>query len=345
MKTKAAILTELNSPLTVAEIELPEELQYGQVLVKILYSGICGAQINEIEGRKGPDKFLPHLLGHEGSGVVQKCGLGVKTVKEGDHVVLHWRPSSGIQSPTPKYKWENKTVNAGWVTTFNEYAVVSENRVTPIPKDFDLSVAPLYGCAITTAFGVVNTDAKLKCGESIVIFGAGGVGVPLVLAAQLSGAYPIISVDINEFKLSQAKKFGATYIINSLKERAKEKILELLPEGVDIVVDTTGVKEVRELAYELTGEEGRTILVGVPKAGEKISIDSFPLHFTKRIQGSHGGESRPDYDIPRLIRLQKKGTFDLKGLISHVYTLDQINEAIKMVKEGDTIRCLIKMTN
>src|SRR5882757_8418314 len=148
---KAAILVELNQPLVVADIDAPPELSFGQVRVKVHYSGICGAQINEIEGAKGPDKFLPHLLGHEGSGVVEDIGPGVKTVAKGDHVVLHWRPSHGVQSETPVYDWQGKKVNAGWVTTFNEKAIVSENRLTVIPKDFDMRLAPLFGCAVTTA--------------------------------------------------------------------------------------------------------------------------------------------------------------------------------------------------
>ena len=146
--TKAAILVESNKPLVVANIELPNDLLHGQVLVKVVYSGICGAQINEIEAAKGPDKFLPHLLGHEGSGMVLDVGPGVTSVKQGDHVVMHWRPSQGIQSETPKYSWKDNLVNAGWVTTFNEFAVLSENRLTVIPKEFDLKLAPLLGCAV-----------------------------------------------------------------------------------------------------------------------------------------------------------------------------------------------------
>jgi Zn-dependent alcohol dehydrogenase len=119
---KAAILVESKQPLVIDEIHLPESLEFGQVLVDVHYSGICGAQINEINAAKGPDKFLPHLLGHEGSGVVKEVGLGVSTVKKGGQVVLHWRPSAGIQSPTPKYNWGKKVVNAGWVTTFNDKA-------------------------------------------------------------------------------------------------------------------------------------------------------------------------------------------------------------------------------
>ena len=123
---RAAILTGLNAPLVVADLELPESLSFGQVLVKVHYSGICGAQINEIEGAKGPDKFLPHLLGHEGAGTVLDIGPGVRSVKKGDRVVMHWWLSAGLQAETPTYRWNGVRVNAGWVTTFNDCAIVSE---------------------------------------------------------------------------------------------------------------------------------------------------------------------------------------------------------------------------
>ena len=340
---KAAILVKQNSPLIIDEVGLPKDLVYGQVLVKIKYSGICGAQLNEIDGAKGPDNFLPHLLGHEGSGVVEKIGQGVTNVKPNDHVVLHWRKGNGIQSATPKYKWGSKTVNAGWVTTFNEYAVVSENRITTIPKKIDLKIGPLYGCAITTGYGVVHNDADLKGGQSIAVFGAGGAGTAIVLAASLASAYPIIAIDINDFKLEKAKEFGATHMINSLKEDPSKKIKEYVPEGVDAAVDTTGIKKIRELAYELTNKEGTTVLVGVPKKGDKMCIDSFPLHFTKKITGSHGGSSNPSYDIPRLIRLQESGRFNLEKMITKTYAVDDINDAIEEVRTGDVIRCMIKL--
>lgn len=342
-KMKAAILVELKKPLVVADIELPSKLDYGQVLVKIIYSGICGAQINEIEGVKGPDKFLPHLLGHEGVGTVEECGPGVTIVKPGDYVIMHWRKGEGIHAPVAKYKWGDKTVNSGWVTTFSEYSIVSENRVTPIPKDFDLQAAPLYGCAMTTAYGVLHNDSHAKMGDSIAIFGAGGVGIALVLTASLISAYPIIAIDINDFKLKKAKDYGATYTINSSKEDVKEKILKIASGGVDVAVDTTGIKSVRELAYELTNKEGIMVGVGVPKAGEKICIDSFPLHFTKKITGSHGGDINPSYVIPRLLRLQMSGRYDLKGMTTHTFSLGEINKAINLIRTGDTVRCLIKM--
>src|ERR1700733_2322824 len=173
---KAAILAQSRQPLLVDEIALPDTLGVGQVLVKVLYSTICGAQLNEIAAAKGPDKFLPHLLGHEASAQVVEIGLGVTTVKPGNTVVLHWRPSQGIQCPPPAYRWRGQKLNAGWVTTFNDHAVVSENRMTVIPPDYNLRDAPLLGCAVTTAAGALNHDANVKIGESVVIFGVGGVG-------------------------------------------------------------------------------------------------------------------------------------------------------------------------
>src|SRR3990167_7385379 len=206
-KIKAAILVAQRAPLEVVELDLPEELSFGQVLVKVHYSGICGAQINEIEGAKGPDKFLPHLLGHEGSGTVVAAGRGVTRVKPGDHVVMHWRQADGVQAETPSYSWNGRKVNAGWVTTFNNYAIVSENRITPIPHDFDLRLAPLLGCAVTTAIGVVNNDAHVKIGQSVVVFGVGGVGLNIIQAAAMVSANPIIGIDLFDKKLEMAKRF------------------------------------------------------------------------------------------------------------------------------------------
>ena len=209
---KAAILAQSRQPLVVDEIALPDTLGVGQVLVKIIYTSICGAQINEIEAAKGPDKFLPHLLGHEGSGIVLETGPGVTTVKPGDTVVLHWRPSQGIQCQPPAYRWRGKKLNAGWVTTFNEYAVVSENRVTADSRrTTTCKVAPLLGCAVTTAAGVINNDAKVKIGESVVVFGVGGVGLNVVQFAALAGAYPIVAIDLVDTKLEMARSGGATH--------------------------------------------------------------------------------------------------------------------------------------
>jgi len=343
---KAAILVKQHAPLVVADVVIPEQLSFGQVMVRVQYSGICGAQINEIDGAKGPDKFLPHLLGHEGSGIVLDFGPGVSTVKKGDHVVMHWRPSNGLQSETPTYKWNDRRVNAGWVTTFNEYAVVSENRLTAIPKDFDLKLATLFGCAVTTAMGVINNDAHVKVGQSVVVFGVGGVGLNILQGAAMVSAYPIIAIDLHEAKLAMAKQFGATHCFNSNNTPdLRMEIRKIVgQEGADVVIDTTGNARVIELAYELTHADGKTILVGVPRKGDNISIYSLPLHFKKVLTGSHGGSAEPHIDIPRYIRLYNAGKMKLGGLITHEFSLDEINEAIEMVRSGEAGRCIISMS-
>ena len=341
---KAAILAENNKPLVVSDIELPDQLEFGQVLVDIHYSGICGAQINEIDAVKGSDKFLPHLLGHEGSGVVQKIGPGVSTVKKDDHVVLHWRPSKGIQSPTPIYNWNGKKVNAGWVTTFNEQAIISENRLTVIPDDFDMRLAPLFGCAVTTAFGVVNNDARIKVGQSVVIFGIGGVGLNIAQAASMVSAHPIVGVDLLKHKLQVGEKFGLTHVIVGGNVKVSDEIRAIVgSQGADVVIETTGNSRVIEQAYELTNPDGKTILVGVPNKGDNISIYSLPLHFNKILTGSHGGDAVPDLEIPRYIRLMEAGKMTLEGLITHEFSLDEINAALDLFRSGDAGRMLIHL--
>jgi S-(hydroxymethyl)glutathione dehydrogenase/alcohol dehydrogenase len=343
---KAAILTQTRAPLEVAELRMPERLSFGQVHVRIHYSGICGAQLNEIEAAKGEDKFLPHLLGHEGSGTVVAVGEGVKRVKAGDRVVLHWRQSAGLQSEPPKYDWNGKTVNAGWVTTFNDEAIVSENRLTVIPPDFPLHLAPLFGCAVTTAVGVVNNDAQIKIGQSVVIFGVGGVGLNIAQAAQMVSANPIVGVDLLDSKLTMAREWGLTHAFNSRTEgdALAAKIREIVGAGgADVVVDTTGNARVIEEAYNLTHADGRTILVGVPRKGDNASIYTLPLHFKKILKGSHGGSVSPDIEIPRLIKLVAQNKMRLEGLVTHTFPLHQINEAIAALRSGEAARVMLSM--
>ena len=342
---KAAILVKQRSPLQIEDVRLPVGLDYGQVLVKVFYSGICGSQIGEIDGVKGDDPFLPHLLGHEGSGEVVATGSGVKNVVPGDRVVMHWRKGTGIDAPLPEYQWNGEKINAGFVTTFNEYAVVSENRVTPVPEDFPMEIAPLLGCAVTTGLGVINNNAKLKIGESIVVFGAGGIGLNVVQGAAMVSGFPIIAVDIYDNRLEIAGKIGATHLINSKKEAVKEAVLKIAGKaGADVVVDNTGNTDVINLGYELTAANGRTVLVGVPSKGNNISIYSLPLHFEKRITGSHGGETNPSIDIPKYIRLYQSGQLNLDDLVTDRFGLDDINTAIGGMRNGKIAgRCLIEM--
>ena len=342
---KAAILVEQHKPLVIEEIELPQSLDVGQVLVQVHYSGICGSQLGEIDGAKGEDKFLPHLLGHEGSGTVVETGPGVRHVKAGNKVVLHWRKGLGIEPVPPKYRWGGKTVNAGWITTFNEYAIVAENRMTVIPDDSGLDVAALFGCAVTTGFGVVVNNAKIRIGESVVVFGAGGVGLNIVQGAALGGAYPIIAVDLYDNKLALAREMGATHLVNTQRSDACQAIGDIAgPGGVDVFIDNTGQPAIIEMGYQLTKPQGRVTLVGVPRKGNNISIYSLPLHFGKGLSGSHGGEAVPHEDIPRYHQLYRAGRIKLRELITDFYSLEEINTAIQKMRDGTLAgRCLIRM--
>jgi len=332
---KAAVLVEQKEPLLIANLKLPDVLEVGQVLVKVHCSGICGSQIGEIDGAKGPDSFLPHLLGHEGTATVLETGPGVSHVTKGDLVVMHWRKGLGINAVPPKYDWNGKTVNAGWITTFNDHAVVSENRLTSIPANSDRSVAALFGCAVTTGFGVVENNAKIKIGESVVVFGAGGIGLNIVQAASLSSAYPIIAVDLFEGRLELAKEMGATHTLNSSVVNAEEKIKEILDKQLlDVFIDNTGNPEIISKGYNLTHQQGRVVLVGVHKIGDETTLYTLPLHFGKLLVGSHGGEAIPERDIRRYQSMFVNGKIRLRELITERVPLEGINDAIQGMRTG-----------
>jgi len=335
--TMAAILVESKKPLVLDEIKLPLELSPGQVLVEVITSGICGAQINEIDAVKGPDKFLPHLLGHEGFAQVLEIGPGVTTVSPNDFVVMHWRPGSGIQANPAIYEWQGKPLNAGWVTTFNHHAVISENRLTKIlPGVHDKNLLPLLGCALTTALGVLEIDARANFRDSILVFGSGGVGLALIMIAKIFGINNIVVVDISDTKLKHASSLGAS---QTVKFTNKVETLDqlnriygkLLP---SVAIDTTGNTDAIELCYEVSSNVGRVILVGVPKSDSKAKIYTLPLHFDKIIKGSHGGGSKPDIDIPILLDLIHRRILNFTGYPIKNFRLEEINEALMELRSG-----------
>lgn len=334
MKSRAAILVEQKKPLVLEDVDVPAP-KLGQVLVKVLTSGICGSQVGEIEGVKGPDRFLPHLLGHEGCGEVLEVGEGVRHAKPGDRVVLHWRKGAGLESVTPVYGSRIGRVNAGWVTTFNDLAIVSENRVTAIPAEIDPEIAALFGCAVTTGFGVVTNNARLAIGESLAVFGAGGIGLNIVQGAALAGGHPIIALDRFDNRLDLARSLGATHAINVTKADAAEEIRRIVGhDGVDVAVDNTGNVDVIALASRVTNARGRTVLVGVPPKDSTAAISTLPLHFEKQLTGSHGGECRPEIDIPHYVRMVREGRLSLGSLVGRRYPLADINAAIADMTSG-----------
>src|SRR3989338_6624930 len=300
MKTKAAILYELNRPLVIDEVEIPQ-LNPGQVLVKILFSGVCRAQYNEIIGLKGPDKFLPHMLGHEGTGVVEDPSPQVKKVKKGDYVALSWIKGNGMDVPSTKYKSGNRIINAGAITTFSEYSVISENRLTKISRKIPADKGAVIGCALAPGAGIINNTLKATKGNSIAIFGIGGIGASVVLAAKLKPCYPIIAIDIFKKKLDFAKILGATHTIDAVKEDVPVQIIKITKRGVDFAVDAYGEKSAMETAFASLKYPGTLVIAGNLSRDERISLHPFELIKGKRIVGTWGGETVPQKDFPRYV--------------------------------------------
>lgn len=323
---KAAILTQIGAPLDVVDLQVPP-LQVGHVLVRMQYAAICGAQLNEQDGTKGPDRYLPHLIGHEGCGEVIAIGPGVTTKQVGDQVICHWRPSEGIAAKGPVYDCHGTNVNAGPMACFATECVVSENRLTLCPDWIQPRVAPLFGCALLTSYGVITRDAQVKPGDHVLVFGCGGVGMAIIQMLQLIKT-TVIAVDPVPEKRTQAERY-CTYATTSP------------PSGpYDVVIDTTGKSKVIEAAYRLTAQRGKTILVGVPNVSDPIAIDSLPLHFGKLLKGSHGGDAVPHEDIPRIAAF---GELNFEELITHEFPLDQINDAFDLVRSGSAGRVLLRM--
>ncbi|MCH9626129.1 MAG: Aryl-alcohol dehydrogenase [Chlamydiales bacterium] len=341
MKTKACILTQLNAPLEIWELEIPS-LKEGQVLVKIAYTGACHSQLNEIKGLKGEDAFLPHTLGHEGSGIVEAVGNNVTKVKPSDHVVLTWIKAEGANVASAQYKSARGAVNSGAISTFMTYAIISENRVIPIPKAMPLKEAALLGCAIPTGAGVVKNEMQLKESDSFAVYGAGGVGLSALLAAKQAKAYPRIAVDVQAHKLEKAKQLGATHTVDARATNPAEAIkLITKGQGVDFVFESAGKKQAMEQAYSSLKAPGLCVLAGNLPKGERISIDPFDLIVGKKIVGTWGGKSSIDQDVADYVALYLKGELDLAALITHEHPLEEINALFELLERGEVGRGLL----
>ena len=333
---KAAVLEKLNYPLAIREI-FPTQLLPGQVYVKVLASGLCGAQLHEIRGHRGNEKFLPHLMGHEGCGIVKEVGPGVTTVKEGDKVVMHWRPGSGIESEFPKYHLGEKIISSGKCTTLSEFSIVSENRLTKVPHDTPTVLAAMLGCSLTSAMGIIDNECNLKFGESVAVIGCGGVGLNLIQAAKMKSAYPVYGVDINDKMFDLTHQIGVDIFTCDL---------EFIPHKVDVILDTTGVPEVISKAFDKLAPSGRLIMVGQPAPGTDLNIFN-PLSMFdgqgKSIRASQGGGTKPDEDIPRYIKLANREMLDFNTLHTDTFALDNINDAFDLLKTGNAGRIIIKI--
>ncbi len=331
--TKAAILTKLNKPLIIDKVELPDKLLRGQILVKMKYSGICGSQLGEIDGVKGKDNYLPHLLGHEAIAKVIQTGSSVKKVKKGDKVLLHWMPADGIDAKTATYKWRNKALNSGKITTFSNYSIVSENRVSKINRsgnDLDLL---LLGCTASTAIGSVKKLCKIETNQTTVVAGCGPIGLYLIKYLNYLNVKKIISIDINKKKLELSKKFGATHMILNSK-KIQKKIQTKLKKNIDYFFECTGNSKIISLGYECLKTNGSMILIGVPHYKSKASINTLGINLGKKLLGSKGGKFNPSKDLKNYSKLVSLKKLNSKNFILKRIKLDKVNKVFSEMRQN-----------
>jgi S-(hydroxymethyl)glutathione dehydrogenase / alcohol dehydrogenase len=343
MKTQAALLVQTGQPLVLADIETPA-LKPGQVLVEIAYSGACGTQVMEWRGDKGEDKWVPHCLGHEGTGTVLEVGGAVTKVKAGDKVVLSWIKGTGIEAGGAVYDWDGRKVNAGGVTTFQRHSVVSENRLTLLPSDLPMDVAVLLGCAAPTGMGAVYNVLKVQPGDAVAVFGTGGIGLNALMAAALAGAMPVIGIDPNPTRRALAKIYGATHVIDASGDVLAE-IKKIVPQGVDLAVESSGVPAVMEQAINATRQQGgRAVVIGNARHGAVLPLNPGVFNQGKSLLGTWGGDSVPDRDYGRYGRLLGSGRFPVRDLLSKPYGLAQADQALQDLAAGKIGRPLIDMS-
>lgn len=343
----AVVLKELNKPLELVKgIQFPD-LKKGQVLVKIFYAGLCHSQVMEARGHRGQDPYLPHMLGHEGTGEVVAVGEDVTKVAPGDHVIMTWIKGAGHEAGGCCYAGPSgETINSGGVTTFGEYAVASENRLVKKPDGIPFDLGVLLGCALPTGAGIVLNDIKPEKGATLAVVGLGGIGISALLAATTFDPELLIAVDIEQSKLDLAKEFGATHTFHAAKDDWEAEILALTGgKGVDHAVEATGLAEMIERAFNVIRPGGgELVFASHPKAGDVIRLDPFELIKGKQIRGSWGGSSKPDRDFEILADLFRQGRLPLRQLLSDTYTLETINEALEDLENRKIIRALIKIS-
>ncbi|MCH8107774.1 MAG: zinc-binding dehydrogenase [Chloroflexi bacterium] len=340
MRTKAAIDVGYGQRLVVDELEVPDP-RPDQVLVKLFSSGICHSQLHQMHNSDAP---RPMVLGHEGTGVVTHVGANVTHLKEGDHAIVTWVPRTPVRGRSAP---ENSGVTYreepvhGSVYTWGEDVLVSGELVIPISKDDPVDVSSIVGCAILTGAGAVMHTAKVRPGNSVAVFGVGGVGLSAIRMAAILEAYPIIAVDLKDDKLEFAKEFGATHVVNGSKVNAVEAVVDISGGGVDFAFDAIGVRATNEQILPSTrgggpgadNHGGMAVLIGIP--GDEMTLDPrlFVIH-QRQFRGSLGA-TYPETDFPMYLRWHREGKFPLDKLITRRYKLDEINEACDALHAGE----------
>ena len=356
---KAAVCYEYGKPLVVEEVEINPPKK-GEVKLKLAATAVCHSDIHVIKGEL-PGQ-LPIIAGHESSGYIEEVGEGVTSVKVGDPVVASLLISCGNcmycttgrthmceakwardqESPCRNKKGQS-LAQMTRIGSFAEYTVIDQSQVVKLPEDIPMDSAALLACGVITGFGAVVNRAQVEVSSSCVIIGTGGVGLNSVQRAAISGAYPIIAVDVSDKKLEAAKQFGATHTINSTKVDAVAAVKDLTEgRGAEYIFVTVGSADAIRQGFSMSGPRGMTVIVGLPGRGANIAFSPFEFIKDERVlTGSYMGTTALKTDIPKLIALYKAGQLKLDELITGRYSLDQINEAIESVVKGEALRNVI----
>ena len=362
MEMKAAVLYEPNTPLVIEELDLAEPGE-GEVLVKVSAAGVCHSDLHVMKGEWTSP--MPVVLGHEGAGIVERIGQGVKNVEAGDHVILNFRPNCGWcghcvrgqpvlcnGSETPRnemFSGGSRLSRNGEVvhhfartSCFSQYAVVQESGAVPIRDDMPLDRAALIGCSVMTGVGAAINTARVEPGAKVVVLGCGGVGLNCVQGAALAGADQIVAVDIMQNKLDYARQFGATDVVNASNQDPVQVVLELTAGGADYAFEALGRSDVIRQAYDCVRPGGMAVVVGMAPENDDVSINALSLPRNEKIlMGSYYGSARPWIDLPRLVSLYMAGRLQVDELVSRSYPLEQINEAYEALAKGEVARSVI----
>jgi S-(hydroxymethyl)glutathione dehydrogenase / alcohol dehydrogenase len=334
VRIKAAILRKTGEPLSVENIT-HTPLQFGQLLVRIIYSGICRSQLMEQQGERGIDKWLPHLLGHEGLGEVLEIGIGVTKCKVGDKVVISWIQGTGIEADNPTYLDDaGLRINSGKATTFSTHSVVSENQIFLAPEGFPDHILPLFGCALLTGGGIALKYGMVSENANICILGFGGIGTAAALVLRGMKIKNLDVVDQAQKKRVLAKKLGFFNTFPSI-EKADRKY--------DLVIESTGSIEGIQSGFDGLNDSGVIVFASHPGEGMRISLNPHELIKGKRIFGTWGGDVEPDTDIHRIAKFLLASGLDLELLIGEIFSIDEVNDALAYLDSGKPGRPLLEI--
>ncbi|MFB7517055.1 Zn-dependent alcohol dehydrogenase [Streptomyces sp. NPDC056144] len=355
---RAAVLPAVGSPLEITGIELPEPGP-GQVRVRLAAAGVCHSDLSLSNGTMRVP--VPAVLGHEGAGTVVSVGEGVTHVAPGDGVVLNWAPSCGDCHPCSLGEvWLCANALAGSanvhartedgtelhpglnVAAFAEETVVAANCVLPAPDGVPLTDAALLGCAVLTGWGAVHHSARVREGETVAVFGVGGVGLATLQAARIAGASTIVAVDVSPEKEALARAAGATEYVVASDTTAKEIRKLTGGHGADVAVECVGRAVTIRTAWESTRRGGRTTVVGIGGKDQQVSFHALELfHWGRTLSGCVYGNSNPAVDLPVLAEHIRAGRFDLGALVTERITLDGIPGAFDNMLAGKGGRALV----